>query len=95
MTDNKKQYRYEIWEAGVLPLARIASGEIDDPFLRTVIRPKGWRAAWAVLMGRLEFTLQVDGTKAAYRAVFLSDYTPQPEGPPVLMGTDDTAEAEP
>lgn len=60
--------------------------ELDDPFHFTRIIPKGWKAAWLVLRGKLELTVQVRGTNnAVYRAVMRADYTPDPPrqpGPP-------------
>lgn len=75
MTDHHKQFEIDIWENN-----RILSTEtIDDPFITTRIRPSGWRAAWAVLFGKLEWRVHVRGKhNAVYRAVMTADYTPDP-----------------
>jgi hypothetical protein len=49
------QFLHSVEENGRI----IADQVIDDPFIRTVIRPKGWRAAWSVLRGRMEFCVMV------------------------------------
>lgn len=58
---------------------------LDDPFITTIIRVRGWRAAWLALRGRLEFVVRVDGTPAASRVVFMGDYTAVPEDAPRVM----------
>jgi hypothetical protein len=85
MLSNEKQYEFKIWENDNL----INSGQIDDPFIHSTIVPKGWRIAWAVLRGKIKYRVHVGGTRAAFRAVFRSDYTPDPEGPKSVMGTYD------
>ena len=70
-----EQFFYSVRENGV----KLDGGPIHDPFIHTVIRPKGLRAALLVLLGRLEWTVRVDGTNAAYRVVMGSDYTQPPE----------------
>ena len=60
--------------------------DIHDPFITTRIVPRGWRAAWLVLRGKLTFTVKVTGTDAAHRAVFDSDYTLEPPRPAMPGG---------
>lgn len=83
---NKGQYSVEVWEEALRPITRIYWREIDDPFVRTVIRPRGWRVALAALLGRLEFVVNVSGSRAAGRVVFAGDYTPTPAEPVQSMG---------
>lgn len=86
MKDNKGQYRVLVRERAVrrgrLRGAELENRVIDDPFITTTIRPKGWRAALAVLLGRYEIVVRVDGEPAAYRVVFRGDYSPDDESLP-------------
>ena len=101
MQDNKVQFRFRIIEMfthqGSMQYDRegpwveekeIAGHEVDDPFITSTIRPKGWRVAWAVLLGRYRLRVIVDGTPAAYRVVFTGDYTPPVRGRVVHAGID-------
>jgi len=63
---------------------------IYDPFIRTTVRPCGWRAALAVLLGRWECIVKVGGDREAHRAVFNSDYTPLPAEPPTFATPEDS-----
>lgn len=88
MKDNAGQYNVRVEEGidgryGAFHV--LTDRAIDDPFIRTVVRPAGWRTAWSVLCGRYEMHVCVDGSRAAHRAVFMSDYTPDPDGPSVVM----------
>jgi hypothetical protein len=82
--DSKKQYRYGIWENDT----KIYSGDIDDPFIHSIVRSqtkgkRNWGLIWNLLLGRpLIYTFWVDGSAAAYRVVFDSDYSYEsyPEG---------------
>lgn len=69
------QFNVKVWEGDKL----VGSQDIDDPFVRTVIKPSGWRAFWALLRGRMIYTVSVSGNhNAVYRAVMTADYTPDP-----------------
>lgn len=80
---------YRIWENGKI----ISEANVDDPFVRTTIVPKGWSAAWLVLRGKLTFQVVVDGTQAAHRVVFRGDYTAEPQGPPQRVSLRDITNA--
>ena len=69
-----------------LAAARVVTldARLYDPFIVTKVRPRGWRAAWAVLWGRWECRVQVGGDHEAHRAVFNADYAPCPASPAVL-----------
>lgn len=76
MTDHVGQFEVTTRENGTL----LRTQTIDDPFVHTTLRPTGWRAAWQVLRGRFELTVDVRGKHdAVYRAVMRADYTPDPE----------------
>lgn len=103
---NKGQYEIEVHEwvmaqpiggpgTRVSRHTTINRQTIDDPFHRTCIRPRGWRLAWAVLRGRLEFVVRVSGTREAYRVVFRGDYKAEPPGPPKLEIVGGCAESDP
>lgn len=51
---------------------------LDDPFIRTTIKPCGWRVAWAVLLGRYVLHIKVDGSSKAIKNVMTADYTDEP-----------------
>lgn len=61
--DNR--YFVEVTENG----KRLALTPIPDPFIRTVIRPRGVRAAWQVLRGRWEVWVRVDADPETVRGV--------------------------
>ena len=88
MKDNTDQYSVTIFEGtkGRGPIKRLSTQTISDPFIRTTIRPRGWRVALAVLLRRYELVVNVGGEAAAFRVVFRGDYTPDLPGPPVVMG---------
>lgn len=52
------QYSIAIWENG----GRLESKDMPDPFHTTTIRPRGLRAALAVLFGRYELQVMVNGS---------------------------------
>lgn len=55
----------------------ISEQVIDDPFVYTRLRPKGFRAAWQALRGKMELAVRIRGAhNAVYRAVMTADYTP-------------------
>ena len=54
----------------------IESRGIDDPFIHTVIRPRGLRAAFLVLFGWLEWRIHVTGSAEAHRRVFGPLFSP-------------------
>ena len=80
--DESKNYMLEIDERIGSQTEPVDRRELHDPFIRTKICPRGWRVALAILRGRYELRIRVDGTREAVRAVMCSDYTPAPEGPP-------------
>jgi hypothetical protein len=88
--DNCGQYHVTISE-GMQgrhgPLTKISGQTIDDPFIRSTIRPKGWRVALAVLLRRYEVVVRVGGEPAAYGVVFGGDYTPDVQCGPAWNAT--------
>jgi len=82
MQNHEKQYRIIVRENGVL----IDDQQLDDPFITTSLRPKGWRAAWDALRGRMILNVSVRGTDAAHRIVFTGDYSPGIGGAAVSVG---------
>lgn len=74
MVGNAGQYEVKTWENDHL----IRTQTIDDPFAYTTLVPRGWRAAWAVLRGKLRLAVSVTGTNASHRVVFQGDYAPEP-----------------
>jgi hypothetical protein len=75
MQDHVGQFEQTTEENGRL----IHTQVIDDPFIRTTLRPRGWRTAWQVLRGKFELVIRVNGKhNAVYRAVLAADYTPDP-----------------
>ncbi len=74
-TTHEKQFTYQIQENG----KTIAGSFIDDPFITSIIRPRGLRNAIAVLLGRYKLCVQVEGTREAMRVIFQGDYTKNPD----------------
>jgi hypothetical protein len=52
---------------------RLSLTPLRDPFIHTIIRPRGWRVAWAVLRGRYSVSVHVSGDKAAIEDVLELD----------------------
>lgn len=88
MTSNQGQFNVKVWEGDRL----LNTQQIDDPFIRTVIKPHGWRAFWALLTGQMVYTVSVTGNhNAVYRAVMTADYTPDPPREPRVSESDQCA----
>ena len=85
MTTHEKQYSYRIEEHAPGICSVLNEKTCDDPFIRTTIIPRGWKAALLVLRGKLKFRIEVNGTRKAYEIVFGSDYTPDQEEPRIVM----------
>jgi hypothetical protein len=66
----EKQFSYELTENG----KKIDGRPIDTPFLRTTMKLKGMKAAWAVLTKGITLNLCIDGTRAAKNVIFQGDY---------------------
>ncbi len=66
----KEQYRLQIEETTFKEREALTDMLIEDPFITTSVRPRGWRAALAVLFGRYEIRLHVKGSRDSLRRVF-------------------------
>lgn len=51
----------------------IGQQEIHDPFVRTVVKLRGWGHAWRALFGGIKVQVSVDGTHGAQRAIMTLD----------------------
>lgn len=64
-----------------------------DPFIRTTIQLKGWRAAWRVLFGGVTYKIHINGTREAVKAIFDGNYKPLPETPKTVpQGAEQTSD---
>jgi len=91
MTSSEGQFSYVIRENA----KQIGGGTVDDPFVHSTIvvqeqgKRRNWGVIWLLLRGRtLRFTVSVDGTPEAVRAIFRADYTVEPHRPSVAMTPD-------
>ena len=83
VTNHEGQFEITTYENG--KTLRVQT--IDDPFIFCRLVPKGWRAAWQVLRGKLSLEVNVRGKhNAVYRAVMTADYTPDPPREQVTTG---------
>jgi hypothetical protein len=62
-------YEIRVWEQW----RQITHHAIEDPFIRTEIRPRGWRNALAVLLGRYSVRVHVSGDRETEEAVMELD----------------------
>jgi hypothetical protein len=68
-TNGGPAYTVEIREQG----KRLSLDAIPDPFIRTTLRPRGWRAALALLRGRYELEVLVSSDPVTCNAVMELD----------------------
>jgi hypothetical protein len=75
---HEKQFSWRMYEED----KQVNGGDLDDPFIRTTIRLKGFKTAWKILWSGLKLNVRVDGTRAAHNVIFRGDYDDNKWFPP-------------
>jgi hypothetical protein len=69
VTEPQQRYSVAVWENGTI----LDRHPITDPFIRTTVRPRGWRVALMVLLGRYEVRVTVSADSETVERVLELD----------------------
>lgn len=74
---DEPQFRMIVEENGKI----LSDEKLFDPFIRSEIKIKGWKAAWIILRKGITYRVHIGGTREAVAVVFDGDYKALPPAP--------------